>query len=484
MKPDGNLSIFGKFTDSLKTRRFKVGTYSIAVTLVVIAIAVVINVFAARIPPVYTKLDFTSLGLYKLSEQTEEIVRGLDRPLDIYWITQTNREDQSIEMLLDRYLALNSDIRLEKVDPILNPGFSKQYTEETVYENSLIIVNGDVSEYVAYNEIYLYDFSTYYYDGNYTVDFDGERAVTRAIDYVTNEHLPTLYYLTGHGEAVLEEARILAINKQNIIVKELSLISVGGVPNDADAILINNPTSDLSDIDKGLLMSYVEAGGNLLVYTDFVAASYPHFTEVMQYFGVSPNSGIVFDSDPDHCALGYIYYLLPDIAEHPITAPLLQHDYRVISPLAHVIDTTYTPGLTTVELLMTSGASYSKAFDNSESFDKEEGDAEGPFTIGVAVTAGEGTENEARLVWYSSASMMSDTADSIVSGANRSIFINSIGWLCQKDSAISIHAKSLDTAHLRVSGAAVNQLGLLFIGVVPLVFILMGLVVFLRRRRK
>ncbi|MCL1829757.1 MAG: GldG family protein, partial [Oscillospiraceae bacterium] len=367
-----------------------------------------------------------------------------------------------------------------------NPGFSKQYTEETIYENSLIIVNGEVFEYVAYNDIYLYDFSTYYYDGNYTVDFDGERAITRAIDYITNEQLPVMYYLTGHGEAEFSEDRIRSVNRQNILVNELSLISAGKVPEDAGCVFIFNPSADISDTEKDMLLHYLNNGGNILVYTDFVAFAYRNLTEVLRHFGVSPDSGIVFDSDPDHCALGYIYYLLPDIAEHPITAPLLLHNYRVISPLAHVIDTSGTANarLSAVKLLTTSEMSYAKTYENSESFDKEDGDAEGPFTVGVAVTADTGANNESRLVWYSSGSMMSETADSIVAGANQDIFINSVGWLCQKESAISIHSKSLDTAHLRVSSAAVNQLGLLFIGVIPLVFIIMGIVVFIRRRRK
>ena len=41
------------------------------------------------------------------------------------------------------------------------------------------------------------------YSYTYSTSFDGEGAITSAIDYVVTEDLPQLYVLEGHGEAEL-----------------------------------------------------------------------------------------------------------------------------------------------------------------------------------------------------------------------------------------------------------------------------------------
>ena len=70
--------------------------------------------------------------------------------------------------------------------------------------NSLIVVCGERSTYVSYNDIYEYDLTDYYTTGEYDVNFAGESALTSAIDYVTSEDLPKVYALTGHGEGELQ----------------------------------------------------------------------------------------------------------------------------------------------------------------------------------------------------------------------------------------------------------------------------------------
>lgn len=486
MKNSENKSLSGDVKGSFKSRQFRIGTYSIAATLVVIAIVVVVNVLFSKIPQAYTKLDLSSAELYNLSEQTKQIVGGLDTTLDVYWLTQTGTEDNVLSHILDKYNALSNNFNLKKIDPVLNPKFAEDYTSDTIYNNSLVIVNGDRHAFVSYYDIYVYDLSTYQYDGQYTVDFDGENAITRAIDFVTSDSLPTLYTLTGHGEAALSETLSTAITKQNILLGELNLISAGGVPTDAGCILINGISNDISNLEKSMLLSYLEDGGRLLLMSDFIAADLPNLKELLAHYGTAPRGGLIVEGDSNHSILNPTF-LLPDLSEHEITAPLTARSYMVVSPLSHPItildnarDTVSVTGL-----LTTSELAYEKAAaTQTESFDLEEGDTMGPFSVAVAVTDNSGAENEARIVWFGTKLLLADTANEIVSGGNQDIFINSIGWLCDKESSISIHSKSLSSEHLIASDATVNQLSILFIGLVPLIFVAMGVVVLVRRRRK
>lgn len=85
---------------SIGTRSFRVGGYSVAAVVIVLAIAVALNAFAAALPSKYTKLDTTASGLYTLSDQTEKQLAVLDGEVEIYWIVQSGREDSTLASLL------------------------------------------------------------------------------------------------------------------------------------------------------------------------------------------------------------------------------------------------------------------------------------------------------------------------------------------------------------------------------------------------
>lgn len=127
--------------------------------------------------------------------------------------------------------------------------------------NSLIVECGQRSRFISYNDIYLLDSSLY----GYNASFDGEGAITSAIDYVTTDELPQLYLLEGHGEAELPATLSDQLEKENIEVQSLSLLTVDAIPEDADCLMIYAPSSDISSAERDLLTAYVKAGGSLFV---------------------------------------------------------------------------------------------------------------------------------------------------------------------------------------------------------------------------
>lgn len=91
-----------------------------------------------------------------------------------------------------------------------------------------------------------------------------------AIEYVTSDDLPVMYTLEGHGEAELSDGITSEIEKQNVELKSLNLVTEGEVPEDAEAILICSPTSDFSEEEANQIISYLEKGGKALIFTDYV----------------------------------------------------------------------------------------------------------------------------------------------------------------------------------------------------------------------
>jgi len=64
------------------------------------------------------------------------------------------------------------------------------------------------------------------------------------------------------------------------------------------------------------------------------------------------------------------------------------------------------------------------------------------------------------------------------------MFLNSLSYICEQTNSISIHSKSLNYRYLNVSGAAATLWSVILIGVIPVACLTVGLVIFLRRRKK
>ena len=296
---------------SFRTRSFRVGGYSVFAVLIVAAIAVAANVLAGALPGGWTQYDLTATQLFTLSDQTTRLVQDLDTGVEIYWVVQSGGEDDTLGTLLDRYDGLSDQLTVTKVDPDVSPTFVQQYVGDgTLTNNSLIVVCGERSTYVSYNDIYEYDLTNYYTTGEYDVNFAGESALTSAIDYVTSEDLPKVYALTGHGEGELSAAFQNAVEKENIDLAELSLLTEEGVPEDADCVLIYAPQTDISQDELEMLQKYLQAGGGLFLITDPIldGSTRPNLDALMEGYGVTSAQGMVLEGS-QNSYFRYPYYL-------------------------------------------------------------------------------------------------------------------------------------------------------------------------------
>ena len=480
-KPDG-----ASLKRSFRTRTFRAGGYSLAAAAVVIAIAVAINLVVGALPADWAKIDLTSSGLYSLSSQTQQMISGLEDEVTVYWIVQSGTEDDTIGELLDRYEDLSKNLKVEEKDPVVYPNFAQQYTTETLYNNSLIVECGERSRYISYYDIYVTDYESYYTTGTSSTQFDGESQLTSAVDYVTNEDLPVVYTLTGHGESELPSSLSSGAEEENLLLEDLSLLTEEAVPEDADALIIYAPQSDISEDEKNMLLTYLQGGGKLMLVTDYSETEMPNLAAVMEYYGTSLEDGIVLEGDSSHHMRGSNYYLLPNIGSHDITAPLSDGGYYVLMPVAQGIKIAddLRDGLSVTALLTTTASSYSKpdGYDMT-TYDKEEGDIDGPFSLGVAIS--EEVENGTTgIVWLTSSYMFDESTDMMVSGANTDLFLNALDWMCQRESAISIRAKDLSTEYLTVPSADASTWSLILVVTLPAVFLIAGAYVTIVRRKR
>ena len=478
----------GKVKASFRTRSWRAGAYSIFAAVIVIAIAVVANLAVNAMPASVTQLDMTASGLYSLTEGTEQILASLDRDVDIYWLVQEGYENPTMEQVLQKYAEFDR-VSVTKVDPVRYPGFAADYTDAEVAENSTLVVCGDRSMYIPYGDMWTYsDYDTYayymtYMDTEYLDVFSGESKLTSAVNYVTHETLPVMYYLTGHGETGVSDSVLDAIALNNIETKSLNLLTEKAVPEDCAVLALFGPVEDLTDREAELIAGYAAGGGQLLVTTAYTAEPLPNFHALLTSFGVDLLGGYVMESDSRYYSYGYIDLVLPAIGRHEVTAPLTRSDsWSVVMPDCQAMTLTDDPDVTVTPLLTSSATSYVKlSLEGLSSYDKAEGDPEGSYVLAAAAENG---ETGGRLVVFGSTRFMEADFSDMVSGANLDLFLNAADWLGRLEDSISIHPKQLTADYLTFDGVAAGVLKVALPIAVPLLFLAAGLVIFIRRRRR
>lgn len=459
---------------------FRGGSYSLMIVGVVLAILVVVNVFASALPATVTKYDISATQLYSVTSNTKVVVNSLDKDVTIYWMVQSDAEDNIIKNLLEKYDSLSSHIKVVKKNPDVFPTFAEQYTDETVYNNSLIVECGDRSRFISYYDIYLQEADLYSY--SYTTSFDGEGAITSAIDYVVSEDLPQMYMLEGHGESELPASFREQIDKDNIEVNTFSLLTVDTVPEEADCVMIYAPSRDISEEEATMLTDYVADGGKLLVMAGPVEEdSLENLNSLLANYGVETAEGVLVEADRNYYAFQRPYILMPALNSNAITDSLIEENYYPIMPLAQGLTISGSSGSGTVmELLTTSDSSFSKIAGYALStYEKEDEDIEGPFAVGVSIEDNSGGQ----IVWFASSVFLDDMYNAYSAGANVDLGMNALSALIGEREALAIRSKSLNYNYLTISESTASLLKVVMIGVLPLVYLGIGICVILRKRR-
>lgn len=475
-----------KLVGTISKKHIKNGSYSMAMAAIFIVIVVVINMIVGAIPSKYSQLDVSSSKLYTIGDETKKVLKALDKDVTIYQIAQSGSEDDTISNLLKRYKDESKHIKVEVKDPVVNPKFASEYTTDDLAANSLIVVCGDRNKVISYNDMYStsVDYNTWQQT---TTGFDGEGQITSAIGYVTSEDLPIMYTLSGHGEKDLDSSFKEDIQKANIDIKELNLLTEGKVPDDADCLMIVSPTSDISEEEKTDILDYLEAGGKAMIFSDYTQDDLPNFDAVLASYGVKRAEGIVFEGDSQHYGMQMPYYLVPTVNSTDASSETASAGSYVLAPYAQGIQKTddVRDTVTIDSILTTSDQAYSKTNMQSSQIEKEDDDVNGPFDLGVAITEKLDDDKETQIVYYSTANLMESQVNQMVSGGNEKLLLESLSWMTSTDesSSVSISSKSLQSTSLTVTDYDAAFWKICTIGLIPGVFLVAGFLIWLRRRK-
>ncbi len=136
----------------------------------------------------------------------------------------------------------------------------------------------------------------------------------------------------------------------------MNLLSTPAIPEDAKVIVIASPLKPLSENEVGMLKTYLDAGGSLIVFNEpsivstFEAADDPLAQYIDANWGITFGDDLVLflDKEPSVLAIAGAYD-----TSHPITAKMNQ--IATVFPRARSVNiSNMLPGLNQIPLVYTS----------------------------------------------------------------------------------------------------------------------------------
>lgn len=445
------------------------------ISILLTGILVVVNLGAAKLD---WNVDLSQDSWFSITKESKEYVKSLKNNITIYQVVSEGNEDEILVKVLEKYDKASSHIKVQKKDQVKNPGFVAKYTSEELTENSCIVVNEDTEAYkvVSAADMYQTDFNYETYQST-TTGIDMEGLLTSAIQAVTSDDIPVVYQETGHGENEFGSLASSAVTKMNVTLNTFSTLT-DDIPEDCDVLVVNGPTTDFSEAEAGKIKEYLKNGGNAIFAVNYeVQGELPNYESILSDYHVKVNKGVVAETEGYYVQSASPFYLVPDVGSDANTVGTIEKP--VISPASKglTIEDYEDEDLTVTSILDTSEGAYSKTAAEIETFSYENGDIKGPFSLGAAIT----DAAAGKVVVLGSAYLFDDEMNQYGQFGNLEILSNSIGWMAQMSSSLSIPVKSVNIAYLSITNPI--PLAVLVVFVIPGVFMIAGFVIWLRRRR-
>ncbi len=482
------------FKNLFKSISFKQGSYSIGLTLFVVAIVVVINLIANQLPSSIKTVDVSSNQVLGVSKVSKKFLNKLDDKIQITVVAEKDSTDSRIITFLDKYAGLSDKISIKWVDPVLHPTALTKYNTE----KDTIVVSSKAtgkSTIVSLSDILVYSYDSSY---NYTAsEFDGDGQLTSAINSVTSEDSYKIYTATGHGETDLDSSVTDLMTKANYSTDEFNLVMNTTIPDDCDLLLINAPTTDLSDSEATTLSNYISSGGKVLLLLGTEDTALPVLDGVLKDYGLQLADGYIADTERSY--QNYPYYIFPNLTlsddyTSGISTDMIllvnSRGFTEVDPaddsisLTTLMSTssngyavtdsaqtqgTYILGAVATQKVSESGTTDSSTTDSTTTSSSETSSSDGEIANGMFT------------VIASNSLIDSTITSTYTSLENLTLFMNTISANFGDTGSISIKSKSLTETNNTVANPGGFSLFIIF--GIPVLVLVIGFVIWLKRRK-
>ena len=454
----------------VKAKSLRQGGYLAAVTVIVVALVILINLVVGQLPSNYTEYDLTDNGLYEITDTSRDFLAQLDQDVEIVVLAEEGSTDERILKFLDRYTALSDHLTLTFVDPVAHPEEASQYSAQS---DSLIVQCGDTgkSETIAYSDVITYAYTSYFSMSEST--FDAEGQLTSAIDYVTSDTSHTVYTVTGHGEEDLSSNVTDAIDKANLNLSSVSPLLNGSIPEDCELLIVNGPATDLSADELTMLQDYLAGGGQMVFLAGTTLDSLPNWEALLESRGFDLVDGYIADLGSYYPQFGSAFAICGVLNTGSSVASDV--DSSALTYLENArgflsLEDTEEAAWTITSFLTTTSDALAVTQDGTQT--------SGTYLLGAV---SEGDDGGRMTVIGSTSFLNGDILSQNPSLANQTLFMNAVTAGFDDMSNLSIPAKSLLTTYNTIQNPGLWSTA--YIIILPVGILLCGFLFWLRRRK-
>ena len=497
-------------TPTTRRSRLVISVNVLVQILAVLALVVMANWFVRRhYPP---RFDWTHSSYYKLADKTRQMLGALKEPVRIIVYLPSKGESdlaekilQDVRKLLDEFKFYGQQkLQIEYVDPDLQIVRARQIAEEYKFDQNepamVIFASGGRHKYVGKEEMVEMESmgGPMGYGGAPRIKaFKAEGAFLAALQTVTEGEPPAIYFLTGHGEAdpgnfEQHGYAMLAthIKRDNLTVAKWNWQEQQVLPTNANALVIAGPRKKFTDVEQKALEQYLKNQGRLYVMLDPKTAS--GLEAFLKKWGVQVDDDLLMRKAG--ALLGTelldVNAVATKYGAHPVTDRLKEVNTEF--PYCRSVRRTQAEPGNAGQPLVTELAIAPAAFWGATDPENQQRpgydplrDLAGPLSLAVAVETGKphGGDvdlGESRLIVIGNAQFVDNNT---LSAGNLDFFMSGLNWLLKREQLLAVGPKVPEEFRLEMSPNEVNLVyGLTIIGL-PLAVGLIGLSVWLSRRK-
>ncbi len=413
----------------------------------------------------HVERDVTQSARNQLTDGSANVVKKLKGPVTItaYVENDDAERKKQINDFVARYQRAKPDIRLTFVNTTKEP---KRAQEAGIRKDGELVV---AFEQRSENLVPAYT----------------ERDLTNLLVRLARSRSRAVMYLDGHGERSLIGEKNFDLGEfghqlgtKGFKLANPDLTIAQEVPRNGAMLVIAGPQVDVSEAEVKKIMKYVASGGNLLWLID--PGSLHGLQPLADFLGLTLTPGIAVDPTSTQNGIDPKTVIGRQYAEHAITK-----DFSLLTvfPEARQIDVHDTNGDWEVTRLISvaqNGWIENGKLDGKIEFDNKR-DVAGPVNIAVAMQR-RAEHITQRVVVVGNGSFLANSF--VANGGNLGIGVNMVNWLAGDDNLISIQPnlmKDTTVTYSKLQGALIFG-G--FIVLLPLAFVISGVMIWRRRRTR
>ncbi|MGI6255815.1 MAG: Gldg family protein [Acutalibacter sp.] len=492
-----------KWKNPFRSNKFKRGGMATLLTVVFIAIVVALNVVATALTDRFPSLDIdmTAQGLNTLSEDALEVAKGVEQKTDIYLIGTEEAYDQNqiytsygleysqVANLARRLAEANSNIKVQFVDPDSNPEFVSQYSEDNLTTGKVLVKTE--ARYRVLTVTDLFSIEQDQTTGETNTYSMVDSALAGALEVVNMDNVPIFAIATGHDE-LLNTSNMASfidmMENQNFEIEEVDLLTQD-IPEGTQVLMLPTPTTDYSTDELDKIRAYLNNTTDsepltVLTTTYPTQGEMPNFSAFLEEWGVKVQEGVVAETDTNQMAIADVTAVLVDANEE-----FLQNNTydRLVSYYSSPLELLFEANnsVTTYPLWTTSDSAYVLTEENANTEDEDRAtSSQTVATLSSKYVQVDGSSITRSLLVFGSSNVFLDTfMSNAFSDASyvRDALLNLTG---NSGSSVSVVTQRVQTNQLDITAtrSTMDFWGIVFIAGIPVVILVAGLVIFLKRR--